>query len=223
MSMTNVWAVVPAYNEERSIRETIVKIGNHVSNIVVVDDGSTDGTYEAAVSTGAHVLRHLLNLGKGAALKTGCDYAVSSGAQLLVVLDADAQHDPDEIPLFLEKLGGCDIVFGYRKLSGKMPLILRLGNWGISLIISVLYGMSMRDSQSGYRAFSSEAYSKIRWEASDYSMESEMIAKTGRNKLKYTQVPIKTIYSDKYKGTTIIDGIKIVTNMLWWRLFNSHR
>ena len=102
-----------------------------------------------------------------------------------------------------------------------MPLVLRFGNWFISNVVRILYGIDLSDTQCGFRAFSGEAYKKIRWNASDYSMESEMISKAGKQKLKYVQIPIQTIYSDKYKGTTIVDGVKIVLNMIWWKLFNS--
>ena len=87
-----------------------------------------------------------------------------------------------------------------------------------SNITKLLYNVELHDTQCGYRAFTSDAYKKIRWKASDYSMESEMIANIGKNKLSYTQIPIKTIYVDRYKGTTIIDGIKIVLNMIWWKI-----
>ena len=102
-----------------------------------------------------------------------------------------------------------------------MPIVLRFGNWFISNIASILYGVSLNDTQCGFRAFSKESYIKIRWNATDYSMESEMISRAGKQKLKYVQIPIQTRYADKYKGTTIIDGIKIVLNMVWWKLFNS--
>lgn len=222
MELKNVWAVIPAHNESNSIAEIIKKSKKHVSKIVVVDDGSRDETYEVSIKAGAEVLRHIINLGKGAALKTGCDYAVSRGAENLVVLDADAQHDPDEIPKFIEMLKEADIIFGYRKGRGNMPAILRFGNWFISRIIDMLYSIKLRDTQSGYRAFSSETYKKIRWNATDYSMESEMIVNAGRHKLRYAELPIKTIYSDRYKGTTIIDGMKIVMSMFWFRFFNNH-
>ena len=218
-----IWTVIPAHNESNNIGEIIKKTKKYVDNVVVVDDGSRDETYNVAKSSGVDVLEHVINLGKGAALKTGCDYAVKNGAEFLVVLDADAQHDPDEIPRFLEKLNDYDIVFGYRKGSKNMPFVLRFGNWFISSVIDILYNINLRDTQSGYRAFSAETYKKIRWSAADYSMESEMIVNVGKNKLKYTQLPIKTIYSDRYKGTTIIDGIKIVMNMFLFKLFNNTR
>lgn len=219
--MNGIWAVIPARNEDKEIFKIIKKTKKYIGNVVVVDDGSDDRTKEFAENAGAIVISHLLNLGKGAALKTGCDFAVEQGAKFIVVLDADAQHNPDSIPRFIEHLKNYDIVFSYRKQRGKMPLVLRFGNWFISNIVKVLYGVSLIDTQCGYRAFTREAYKKIRWNASDYSMESEMISRAGKQRLKYAQIPIETIYSDKYKGTTIIDGIKIVLNMFWWKIFNN--
>ena len=111
-----------------------------------------------------------------------------------------------------------DIVFGYRKFSENMPFVLRFGNWFINKTTFLLYHLNLNDTQCGYRAFTLSAYKKVRWYAPDYSMESEMISRAGKNKLTYSEVPIQTIYNDKYKGTTIIDGFKIVLKMFWWRL-----
>ena len=221
MKTNNVWAVIPAYNEEKNIIGIIKKTKKYVGNVIVVDDGSKDKTKDVAEKAGAIVLRHLINLGKGATLKTGCDYAVKKGAKFIIALDADAQHDPDDTHRFIEKLKKYDIVFSYRKASSKMPLVLRFGNWFISNVVRILYGINLKDTQCGFRAFSKEAYNKIRWNASDYSMESEIISKAGKQRLKYVQIPIQTIYSDKYKGTTIIDGVKIVLNMIWWKFINN--
>ena len=221
MKSNKIFAVIPAYNEEKNIADIIKKTKAYVDKIVVVDDGSRDKTIAKAEEAGAITLRHIVNLGKGAALKTGCDFAVKNGAEFIIALDADAQHNPDDIPRFIEKLKSYDLVFGYRKLSSKMPIVLRFGNWFISNIVSALHGVSLKDTQCGFRAFSRETYQKIRWNASDYSMESEMIARAGKQKLKYVQIPIQTVYSDKYKGTTIIDGIKIALNMLWWKIGNK--
>jgi len=220
MEASKFWAVIPAYNEEKSIADIVKKTKKYIANVIVVDDGSKDKTKEIAEKSGAVVLRHIVNLGKGATLKTGCNYALMKNAKFIVVLDADAQHDPDDIPRFIEKLEKYDIVFSYRKLGGRMPFVLRFGNWLISRTVMLLYNVDLIDTQSGFRAFSREAYKKIRWNASDYSMESEMISRAGKQRLKYVQIPISTIYSDKYKGTTILDGVKIVLNMFWWRLFN---
>ncbi len=212
-----VWIVIPAKNEEKTIRDIIKKIKKFYKNIVVVDDGSSDRT-AAVAKKDAIILRHILNLGKGAALKTGCDFALKSGARSLVAMDADGQHDPEDIKKFISALEGADIVFGYRTLNKDMPAILRIGNNFINWITRLLYNIDIKDTQCGFRAFTAAAYRKIRWNSPDYSMESEMIANSGKHKLRYRQVPIKTVYKDRYKGTTVLDGIKIVFNMISWRL-----
>ncbi len=212
------FAVIPAYNEEIDIRKVICDTKKYISNVIVVDDGSKDNTYEEAKKEDITVLKHIINLGKGATLKTGCDYALENGASQIIVLDADAQHEPAHIPEFLKELEDADVVLGYRELNKNMPAILKFGNWFINKTTKLLYGVDLQDTQCGYRAFTSDAYKKIRWKASNYSMESEMIANIGKNGLKYKEIPIKTIYANKYKGTTMIDGIKIVSNLFWWRL-----
>ncbi len=216
----NIFAVIPAYNEEKHITEVVEKTKRHISadRIIVVDDGSRDKTYAAAQKTGAVALRHIVNLGKGAALKTGCDYAVKKGAEAIIALDSDTQHDPEEIPNFAKALKDADIVFGYRSPDKRMPLVLKFGNWAIGTAIKILFRIHIKDTQCGYRAFTKEAYRKIMWTAADYSVESEMIALVGKNNLRYKQIPIETIYVDRYKGTTPLDGISIVMKMLWWRI-----
>lgn len=218
MKQHKIWLVIPAYNEQKYLGSIIKKARSYVKNIVVVDDGSSDKTYEGAEKAGVVVLRHIVNLGKGCTLKTGCDYAISKGADIIVAMDADSQHKPEDIPRFLKSLHGKDIVFGYRSLNKGMPLILRLGNNFINDATKVLYGLGLKDTQCGFRAFTKEAYKKIRWKAKDYVMESEMIANAGKHNLKYSEIPIETIYSDRYKGTTVFDGIKIVWNLIWWKL-----
>ena len=215
-----IFAIIPAHNEEKHIGKVVKETKKYIDNVIVVDDGSKDKTKEAAEKSRAIVLRHLLNLGKGAALKTGCDYAVKNKADIIIVIDADAQHDPKDIPKFLENMKKYDVVLAYRKSNKNMPLILKFGNGFINKTIKFLYGVKVKDSQCGYRAFTPKAYRKLRWKSSDYSMESEMIAKIGRHKLSYKEIPIETVYSDRYKGTTIIDGVKIVFNLLLWKLNN---
>lgn len=217
---SKVFAVIPAHNEEKHISNIVRQTKKYVDNVIVVDDGSKDRTKAMAEKGKASVLRHIVNLGKGVAVKTGCDYAIKHNADVIIVIDADAQHDPREIPKFLAGIKKHDVVLAYRNINRNMPLILRFGNRFINKTIRFLYGVKIRDSQCGYRAFTSGAYKKLRWKASDYSMESEMIAKIGRHRLSYAEVPIETIYSDKYKGTTILDGIKIVFNLLLWKLNN---
>lgn len=214
----STWIVIPAYNESRNIATVLRKVRNYATNIIVVDDGSRDRTSAVARKQGVTVLRHIINLGKGAALKTGCEYALLQGAERIVVMDADGQHDPAEISRFLSGLRSADVVLGYRQLNRRMPLIFRCGNGFINLVTFLLFRIRIRDTQCGFRAFTRKAYGKLRWNAPDYSMESEMVANVGKFQLRYVEVPIRTIYADRYKGTTILDGVRIVFDMVLWRL-----
>jgi glycosyltransferase involved in cell wall biosynthesis len=217
----NFCVIIPAYNEEKRLGNVIKEVKKYTSNIIVVDDGSRDKTGAEAENEKATVIRHITNLGKGAALKTGCDYALSRGFEKIIVMDADGQHEPRFIPEFLDGLKNKELVFGCRTASKNMPLIFRIGNKAIDFATKTFYGISIDDTQSGYRAFTAEAYKKIRWNARNYSVESEMIARAGRNKIKYSTIRISTIYGDKYKGTTVIDGIKIALNLIKWKIFNE--
>ncbi len=215
----NVTIIIAAYNEEKHIEHVIKRVQKQgCTNIIVVDDGSKDSTYEKALKTRVTVLKHAVNLGKGAAVRTGCDYAIAQGTDYLVLLDGDGQHEPEEIKRFTKELHTHDIVFGMRKRSKEMPLLYRVGNWGLTLYTRLLFGINIYDSQCGYRAMTADAYKKLRWDANDYGMESEMIARAGKHSLRHKEIIIKTIYHEKYKGTGVGDGIKIAINMLKWRL-----
>lgn len=212
--------VIPAYNEEKTIGSVVTETKRVAQNIIVVDDGSVDATAAVARQAGAVVVQHKLNLGKGAALKTGCDLAVSRGAQRVVVIDADGQHNAQLIPEFLSSLDqGYDIVFGCRTMPKSMPFVMRFGNKLISDLFGMLYQIKVPDTQCGYRAFTAEAYKHLRWEAQDYFVETEMLINTGKKKLKHRTLPIETIYADKYKGTTVLDGVLIVAKLLGGKLW----
>jgi len=216
---TESCVIIPAYNEGKTIAEVIQKTRPYVDNIIVVDDGSKDDTSLQAENAGAQLLKHKVNLGKGAALKTGCDYAIQHGAKKIITLDADGQHDPKEVPRFLAALEQHEIAFACRKMPDSMPLVFRFGNKVITQTLHVLYNLKVDDSQCGYRAFTAAAYPKIRWEARDYYVETEMAIRAGKKKLLHTMIPIETIYADRYKGTTVLDGVTIVGKMIGWRLW----
>jgi glycosyltransferase involved in cell wall biosynthesis len=212
------WIVMPSYNEHKNISRIIDEVHKYCRNIVVVDDGSLDSTYEIAKRKNKYTLRHIINLGKGAAMKTGCEFAIKQGAKKIVFIDSDGQHEPKELPLFFKSLDDYDIVFGSRRLDKNMPSILRFGNYVLSSMISFLFGIKLADTQSGYRGMTAEAYKRIRWRANDYSVETEMIANAGKNHLKYKEIKINTVYNDRYKGTTVIDGIKIGLKILVFKI-----
>ena len=214
----SVFAVIAAKNEEKHIYEVVKDTRKYVDMVIVVDDGSVDNTKGQAKKAGAVVLEHMVNLGKGAAIITGCEFALDKKAKSIILLDADGQHEPKEIPHFLEELKKNEIVFGMRTIRKSMPSVYKFGNWVIHKLTQLLFGMDIPDTQCGYRAFRTDIFKKIRWQSSGYSMESEMIANVGKKRLKYSMIKIGTIYSDKYKGTTVKDGILIVANLIWWRI-----
>jgi len=217
--MTKI-AIIPALNEYQRLNAVISETYQHVDHIVVVDDGSRTPLKDHLKSDNRlTVLRHIINLGKGAALKTGVLWAKANDFSIAVFIDADGQHAPREIPAMIDPIrrGQADIVFGVRKFHGSMPYMARLGNRFITKSLQFLYKIKVDDTQSGYRAIRLNSFDKICWQSPRYAVETEMIVNAGKHKVPYAQVPIETIYHDKYKGTTIVDGIRIMINMIAWR------
>lgn len=212
------YVVIPAYNEAPRIGEVIRGVKKYTENIIVIDDGSEDKTSEVAQRSGATVLRHKLNLGQSAARITGCEAAWGLGAQAVVTLDSDGQHNPAHIPKFVKKISeGYDIVLGQRDLKSGTPLVRQLGLKFGSILVKIFFGIAVPDLGCGFRAFTEEAYPKIKWDSLvRYGSETEMVARTGRNKLKFSTIPIETIYIDKYKGMTILDTFGILFNIPRW-------
>lgn len=216
--------VIPAYNEGTNIIGVLEKTKNLADKIIVVDDGSDQKKMAEVnfknISDKIICLRHRINLGKGAALKTGCEAAIKLGAEVIILMDADGQHKPEDIPHFVDKLEKekLDIVFGSRQIGRDMPLMMMLGNKFLSIAASLLFGIYISDTQSGFRAFKTTIYPKIQWNSPRYSVETEIIVNTGKYRLKFGEIEIQTIYHDKYKGTTVFDGLRILINMLIWRI-----
>ena len=213
----NIWLIIPAQNEEKNIGDVLDRCRQYSKNIVVVDDGSTDKTFDIAEEKDVIVLKHLQNFGKGKALKTGCDYAVHKKADIIITIDSDGQHKPEDIPFFIKELEENDIVFGFRIFDKDMPKPFKIGNNIINTTIGFLYGKFFHDSQCGYRAFTSQAYKSIRWSSDDYSVESEMMINAIKNKLRCSELHIETIYKDNVKGTNVFDAMKIMLKIIWWR------
>lgn len=216
----NVWVIIPGLNEEKYIATVLKKVLKQTKNIIVIDDGSTDLMAKVAKKYTTHVLSHVVNLGKGAALKTGCEYAFKKlGAGAVIFLDSDDQHDPAELPLFIQSLEKSDAVFGIRSFNEKMPLSKIFINRLASAVIYFLFGKYIPDIPSGYKAFTRKAYNKISWDSTDYAVEIEIAARTAKYKLSFATIPIKTIYHDLDRGMTILDALSMITKILSWRIY----
>lgn len=195
----NLYIIIPAFNEKQVIGRVIREIrtrGYH--HVVVVDDGSTDGTGEEARRAGATVvLRHRLNRGKGAAVKTGMEAAKRLGADSVITFDGDGQHDAKDIALIEEKISsGYDVVLGSRFLQHQnVPFYKRVGNMMANLITFVSFGIWVTDSQSGLRGYTMHACASISTQNDRYEIESEALREVKHKKLKYIEIPMHARYS----------------------------
>lgn len=228
--------VVPAYNESKHIEGVIQDILDQKQSfkikkltVLVVDDGSWDQTTALAKKCKGLfkdrfeliVLRHKINLGKGAAAKTGCDAACKIGADIIVLMDGDGQHKAKDIirlinPILKRQTG---LVVGVREANKQMPAMMRFGNKVLTLLSKFMFNIRVRDIQSGFRAFTRQTYPAIRWATSQYAMENEMLILASTHKVPVFEVGIPTIYHDNYKGTTALDGLKVFKTMLGWWVF----
>ena len=197
---TNVVALIPAYLEERHIADVVRRTKNHLDQVLVVDDASTDATFTAASKEGARVLRHEVNRGKGAAIKTGLQELRSAEIQYVLILDGDGQHRPEEIPLFLEEASKSKAPFllGNRMRDiSTMPLIRRLTNQFMSSQISRVCGQTIPDTQCGFRMIHQDLIPHLFCETDAYDYETEMILIASREGFQISPVPVSTVYSDE--------------------------
>lgn len=203
-TQNNVIIIIPAHNEEKTVG-SIVDRSKKYGTVVVIDDASSDSTGKEARIHGAHVIMHKANRGLGGALKTGFDYALKQKYDIIITLDADGQHVPEEIPLFLEVIKEYDFVLGARDLHGY-PFKKRFGNFFLNVATNIISGTYLKDTESGFRAFRREALGKLHIQSERYQIALEIVFEIGRNHLSYTNVPINVpIY---VKGVGVMDGIK---------------
>jgi glycosyltransferase involved in cell wall biosynthesis len=208
---------MPAFNEAVRIRKVLSEIKKNNLKVVVVDDGSKDGTLQVSKKYTRFTLRHPINLGKGAALKTGCEAAFGLGAKAVILMDSDGQHKVADIPKFVKALRSYDVVFGKRDF-GKVPFIRRLGNQVVPFCLNVLFGIQIKDVLCGFKALTRKAYNKIGWTSVGYSVETEIAAMTAKHKLNYCELPVSTVYYDKFKGLTPESGLEILFDLLLFKL-----
>ena len=196
----NGLALIPAHNEEAHIGTVAEAAKKHLA-VLVVDDGSSDGTARAAEAAGASVIRHKINQGKGTALRSGFRRALEQGCDCVITLDADGQHDPAEMPAFLEAYAAtqADLIIGRRDFR-QMPFIRRLSNTLGTALFSWAVGRRIPDNQSGYRLIGRrllETEAVLQSAEAGFEFEVEMIALAIKDGLAIEWVPIKTIYRDE--------------------------
>lgn len=200
---TRVVVAMPAYNEEKYIGTMVLGASLYAESVIVVDDGSDDNTSLVAKLAGATVIRHEKNLGKGAAVQTIMQEAKNTGFDILVLMDGDAQHKFEEIPLVIKPImEGYDIVIGTRiKQKTKIPFYRRIGQIVLSCLSRLLSGINISDSECGFRAFSRKALETLRLTENGFAIETEMISDASRNDLKIAEIPISVIYTED--GSTL--------------------
>lgn len=208
---------VPAYNEAERIADVVSKSRQYADDVIVYDDGSTDDTYQVALSAGATVIRNPDNKGYGVAIRSLFQAAKERGAEVMVTLDSDGQHDPDQIPALIKPLNqGFDIVIGSRFLrnddEGKVPRYRSFGIKTITRLTQVASYGKITDSQSGFRAYNKNALSKINLFEDGMSVSTEILLRAGEKKLSTTEVPITVRYDVKDTSThnPITHGVSVL-------------
>ncbi len=192
-----VIALIPAHNEAARVGEVVARACPHVDEVIVIDDGSNDGTAAVAEKAGARILHHEQNRGKGGAIATALDYFGRSEAEFAVLLDADGQHDPAEITRFVEMAGReqADIVIGNRMGdTAGMPIVRRLTNQFTSWVTSKLARQRIPDSQCGYRLLRRSVLKDLRLSTARFETETEMLVQAARAGHRIISMPISTIY-----------------------------
>jgi len=225
--------VITAYNEEKKIGNVIDNLKKHkYTNIVVVDDGSKDDTYNISLQKGATVLKHFLNRGQGAALETGNEYALRHGADIIVHFDADGQMQVKDIPAMIEpiKNGKADIVIGSRFLGkeSNMPFAKKITLLVGRLWLRLFFGVKLTDSQCGFRALSRKgvALTQSRQDKGGEHASGVLIDVFKKN-IRYKEVPVSIKYTEysithsQHGRSPVLhfwSGIKIVLRTIWRRI-----
>jgi len=215
-----ILAAMPAYNEEKTIAKMIIRIKKYVDHVLVVDDGSTDATAEIAEALGAHVIRHEINQGYGAALQTIFKTARMIQADILVILDSDDQHDPSDIPSLVKPLDeGYDIVIGSRYIGNNgnhIPIYRIVGMKILDVATQIAGDIKLTDSQSGFRAYGKNAIHSIRLSGQGMSAGSEIVLRAKDNNLSIKEVPISVKYDVERPSTQnpLAHGISVLGNIV---------
>lgn len=212
-------AIIPAYNEEVALGSVVLRTLQYVDRVIVVDDGSSDKTSQVAKLAGAEVINHPNNLGKGQGLRSG--FQAIDSEDVIVVIDGDGQNNPDEIPNLMAPIikENIDFVNGsrYIEINAKddTPGYRRVGQKVLDKATNISSGLSITDSQSGFRAFSKKAIPYFKMKDSGFAIESEMLSDASENGLKIAEVPISVRYDvDGSTKNPISHGVKVLLKII---------
>lgn len=211
-------AVIPFYNENKTINRIVLETLKHVSFVIAVDDGSTDGSSDNIHNTeNVTIISYKRNRGKGYALRKGFEKGIDNGFLKLITIDADFQHDPEEIPKLISGLINYDIVIGNRLNDLKgMPLQRRISNKITSYLLTIKTGQKILDSQCGFRAYRAEVIKNVKTNEDGYEAESEILIKASHQGYRIGFGDISTIYGDEISKMnpvkSTIGFIKLIFN-----------
>ncbi len=218
--MSSVWVVVPAYNEQPTIQQVVSGLLRFCPNIAVVDDCSMDLTAVRACAAGASVLEHPINLGQGASLQTGIDFALQNGASHIVTFDADLQHRAEDIPSLLKGLRetGADFALGSRFLGRATDIDLsrKLLLKAAVLFTRLTTRLKVTDVHNGMRAMTRRGASVLRIRQNRMAHASEILQQIAKSRLPYVEVPVTVEYTpySKAKGQKLSNSVNIVLELL---------
>jgi len=220
-----VFCVVPAYNEAKNITAVVNGVKPFVTRLVVVDDGSADQTGALAAAAGAVVLKHIINRGQGAALRTGTEYCLAQGAEIIVHFDADGQFLNSDIVKITEPIerGEAEVVYGSRFLDSRghtaMPFLKKYLIMPLAKAVNrIFFKINLTDPQSGFRAMSKQAAEKINWQQDRMAHCSEIMLAVKKNQLKVREVPIEVVYHNF--GQNFFGGFKILKDLFLAMIVN---
>jgi len=219
--LDGIWVVVPAFNEAAVVRRVVEGVRRLGLPVVVIDDGSTDATIEEALAAGATVLRHLINIGQGAALQTGIDYALSQGAEYVCTFDADGQHSPESLTLLAEtrKKTGADIVLGSRVQGNAegIPAARRLMLKAAVEFTRIHAGLPVTDTHNGLRLLTRHAASQIRITQARMAHSSEILSQIRKLGLRFAEAPVTVHYTEYSlgKGQKITGIFRVLLDILY--------
>lgn len=224
-SALSIWVVCPAYNEARTIVSVVTGLHQAGYHVVVVDDGSTDQTHQLAAGIATAIVSHPVNLGQGAALKTGIDFALARGADIIVTFDTDGQHRASEILRLLDALvrNRADFALGSRFLSQSrsMPRMRRILLYAATLFTIATTGLRLTDTHNGLRAFTRRGAAALRLRQNRMAHASELLAEIARSRLPYVEVPVTIDYTahSLAKGQHTGDFVMILLDLLVRKLY----